>query len=121
MVAWSSTGQQAYEDFMSQYGPQEAVQRIAYDPRFLETQSAPQFGRYGLGFDTARRMNRQPAARQNQPDPAKMAALLASRSNGSSGDDNLPAPDDIDYRIPTRDQSQTLASGYQPGKSFYGD
>ena len=114
----NQAGQQAYEDFMGQYGPQEAAQRITYDPRFMETQSAPQFGGYGLGFDPASRMNRQPA---NQPDPAKMAALLASRSNGSSGDDNLPAPNGINHRIPTQSQGYTAATGYQPGRSFYGD
>ncbi|MBO9483805.1 hypothetical protein [Salinisphaera sp. G21_0] len=117
----NQAGQQAYDGFMSQYGPQAAEQRIAYDPRFMETQSAPQFGGYGLGFDTASRMNRQPASPQDQPDPAKLAALLAGRSNGSSGNDHLPAPNDIDHRIPTRGQGYAAASGYQPGKSFYGD
>ncbi len=116
----NKAGQQAYDDFISQYGPQAAAQRITYDPRFMATQSAPQFGRYGLGFDTASRMNRQPAAQHGQSDPAKLAAMLAGRSNGSSGDD-LPAPDEIDYRIPAANQGQTVANGYQPGKSFYGD
>ncbi|WP_422463327.1 hypothetical protein [Endozoicomonas sp. ALB115] len=89
-------GQNAYDAFMAEYGPREASSGVVYDPNFKNTQTAPQFGGYGLGFST--RYRTEPETTTTQPgydDIIRLARQAAGGDNAASQStsEQLPAPD----------------------------
>ena len=99
----NTAGEQAYTDYMQQYGPRAETQQWQVDPGFARTQTQPTQGSYDLGFSTASRQPRQPAPGQGMPDPAALAAQLAGAGGGNDqGGAELPPPD------------QASAQRYQP-------
>ncbi|WP_211828661.1 hypothetical protein [Kistimonas asteriae] len=107
---------QAYDDFITRYGPREAQTTYKADPNYFHSQTPATYGEWyeqnpgGLGFATGSRYQQQPRERDTGSIDELVNALTGKSGNTTTGSNNPPPPAGTPQAVNT-----TPAPKYTPG------